>query len=99
MKGDSVTLKEQLKEMEWSIVLSLVTRYGRELYEAGYTKQQLQIARFQLMSPEDQEWFKLPEVKAGPPRKKEWEGNPDSIRSQAKRLGKTRREIRALRNV
>jgi predicted GNAT family acetyltransferase len=99
MKGDLVTKKDEAKDMEWSIVLALIGRYGRELYSAGFTKQELQRARFDLMSSEEQEWFLLPEA-VGPvvPAKKVWSGDPNSIRSMAKRLHMSRRNVRALLN-
>lgn len=113
MKGESVTKKGEDKEMEWSIVVALVKKYGGQLYhEGGYSKDELRQAHMALLSREDQEWFNLPQApKSPPPPPKikpvfEQEDIPMligagysqgmSIRSLARKFGRTRRQVREI---
>jgi hypothetical protein len=65
-RGESVTGRER-DELEWSIVLSLVTKYGRELLNAGYSADDLRRARYDLLSDNDKAFFALPRVRIAPP--------------------------------
>ena len=65
-RGESVTGRER-DELEWAIVLSLVTKYGRELLNAGYSADDLRRARYDLLSDNDKAFFALPRVRIAPP--------------------------------